>query len=157
MQQFFEEETTGVVIEMCEKHPEGGGAPRAAGSQLSEKIGFESDKDLATFSGIWNWGTVTSPPALAGQGAFISGVFLTGVKNKLCLVAYFPLIQPMRGPMKHFLVKMANKKSLCSSPSEKRHKTPHSTLCSIILPVSFGQSAWAILRFWPAWQGFVVV
>ena len=54
MQQFFEEETTGVVIEMCEKHPEGGGAPRAAGSQLSEKIGFESDKDLATFSGIWN-------------------------------------------------------------------------------------------------------
>ena len=102
MQQFFEEETTGVVIEMCEKHPEGGGAPRAAGSQLSEKIGFESDKDLATFSGIWNWGTVTSPPALAGQGAFISGVFLTGVKTScLCLVACFPL--RMRGPRKHFL------------------------------------------------------
>jgi hypothetical protein len=42
---------------------------------------------------------------------------------------------------------MANEKSLCSSPSEKRHKTPHSTLCSIILPVSYEQSAWTILAF----------
>jgi hypothetical protein len=47
-------------------------------------------------------------PWLAKARSF-PGCFLTGVKTTLCLVAHFPLIQPMRGPMKHFLVKMANK------------------------------------------------